>query len=323
MANLTISSVCNLDCPYCFTQDHREGVRTGNGFVEVAAFETWLDFVERSEIDQVRLLGGEPTLHPQFPELVARARGRGKRVMVFSNGLMPEKALACLEGLAPGEGAVLVNVNEPALEREQVQERRRATIRRLGERALLGFNIYRADFQAEFLLEIVGETGCQPVIRLGMAQPCLSGRNAHIRPSQYRFIGVKIVGLAQAAAERGIRLEFDCGFVRCMFTEGELETLEGLGTDVGWRCNPVLDVDIGGRVVHCYPLARFMSLPLTPEVEAAGLRKAFEARTRPYREAGVFRECSSCVWKGRGECSGGCLAVTMRRFRHVPFEVRV
>jgi hypothetical protein len=323
MANLTISSVCNLDCPYCFTQDHREGLVAGNGFVDVATFETWLDFVERSQIDQVRLLGGEPTLHPQFPELVGMARARGKRVMVFSNGLMPENALACLEELAPSECAVLVNVNEPALEGERVHQRRRVTIRRLGERALLGFNIYRANFQAGFLMAIIEETGCQPVVRVGMAQPCLSGRNAYIRPSQYRFIGTRIVRLAQAAAEKGIKLEFDCGFVRCMFTEGELETLRGLGTDVGWRCNPVLDVDISGRVVHCYPLAAFASLPLTPEAEAAALREAFEARTRPYRQAGVFRECSTCVWKGRGECPGGCLAVTMRRFRHTPFKVRV
>jgi hypothetical protein len=323
MANLTISSVCNLDCPYCFTQDHREGVRAGNGFVDMATFETWLDFVERSQIDQVRLLGGEPTLHPQFSQMVGLARARGKRVMVFSNGLMPEKALACLEELAPSECAVLVNVNEPALEGERVQQRRQGSIRRLGERALLGFNIYRANFQPEFLLAIVGETGCQPVVRVGMAQPCLSGRNEHIRPSQYRFIGARIVRLARAAADRGIKLEFDCGFVRCMFTEGELETLQGLGTDVGWRCNPVLDVDMSGRVVHCYPLAGFASLPLTPEAEAAVLREAFEARTRPYRQAGVFRECSTCVWKDRGECRGGCLAVTMRRFRHTPFRVRV
>ncbi len=323
MANLAISAVCNLNCPYCFTKDHREDAVAGNGFVDIASFKGWLDFLERSQIDQVRLLGGEPTLHPLFAELVAMARARSKRIMVFSNGLIPERALLCLEGLAAAECAVLVNVNEPALDGERIHRRRGVTLRRLGERALLGFNIYRASFQPEFLLSLIDETGCQPVVRLGMAQPCLSGTNQYIRPGQYRFIGARIVRFARLAADAGVTVEFDCGFVRCMFAESELETLKVLGADVGWRCNPILDIDVAGQVVHCYPLSRFMRLPLTQEVDAAALRRAFESRTRPYRQAGIFQECAACPWRRSGECPGGCLAVTMRRFHHTPFSLCV
>ena len=323
MANLTISTLCNLNCPYCFTRDHREGVVAGNGFVDLTSFTAWLNFLDRSQIDQVRLLGGEPTLHPQFTALVDLARARGKRVMVFSNGLIPEPALACLEQLPATECAVLVNVNQPDLDGAQLHRRRCASIRRLGARALLGFNIYRTDFQPMFLLSVIAETACQPIIRVGMAQPCLSGRNQHIRPSQYRSIGVQIVRLAREAHDAGVVLEFDCGFVRCMFTEVELKALKRLGTDVGWRCSPVLDIDVAGQVVHCYPLSRFMHLPLTPQVNAASLRRAFVSHTQPFRQVGVFKECSTCPWKRSGECSGGCLAVTMRRFRHMPFSVCV
>jgi len=332
MANLTISAVCNQRCPYCFTADHLNGAGLSQHFLDSGDFEARLDFLDRSGIDQARLLGGEPTLHPQFPGLIERARGRNKTIVVFTNGLIPAASLACLESLPATACSVLVNVNEPVrMSRmypsatseagETTFERQCATIRRLGERAMVGFNIYRPDFQPEFLLPLIAETGCRPAVRLGLAHPCLSGENRYVYPHQYVAIGRKIVRFARRAADAHVRVEFDCGFVRCMFADGDLETLTGLGADVGWRCNPILDVGLDGQVIHCYPLSRLGGLPLTPQTDAPALRRAFESRTRPYRQAGIFRECSTCPFKASGVCPGGCLAATMRRFRHTPFAV--
>ncbi|MBU0703105.1 MAG: radical SAM protein, partial [Chloroflexi bacterium] len=177
MANLAVSAVCNQRCPYCFTSDHLNGDRANGGFLAVGDFDARLDFLDRSDIDQARLLGGEPTLHPQFPELVERARARGKRIVVFTNGLMPEGSLACLEQVPATECTVLVNVNDPAEVEVETFEHQRATIRRLDGRVLLGFNIYRPNFQPDFLLSLIAEAGCRPAIRLGLAHPCLSGEN--------------------------------------------------------------------------------------------------------------------------------------------------
>jgi hypothetical protein len=323
VANLAISAVCNQHCPYCFTVDHLNSSGAGRDFLDIGDFEARLSFLERSGIDEIRLLGGEPSLHPQFIELIERARKTGKHITIFSNGLMPERALSYLESLPLTECTVLVNVNEPRMVGEETHMWRYAAIRRLGERVLPGFNIYQADFQLDFLLPVIAEVGCRPAIRLGLAQPCLSGDNQYVHPNQYVAIGQKIVRFARIAASAGVRLEFDCGFVRCMFSDADLATLKTLGTDVGWRCNPILDVDIEGQVIYCYPLSGLGGMPLTAEADAPALRSAFEARTRPHRQAGVFQECSTCSFKACGECPGGCLAVTMRRFRHTPFILAV
>jgi len=283
-----------------------------------------LDFLARSGIDRVRLMGGEPTLHPQFAELIEQIRSTGRAVTVFSNGLMPAGALACLEALDPKECVVLVNVNEPdpGLNR-RVHARQRDTIWRLGRRAMLGFNIYRTNFRPEFLLDLVAETGCSPTIRLSMAQPALSGTNRYIHPNQYRTVAIAITRFARLAAEAGVTLEFDCGFVRCMFSAEDLEVLRAAGANFGWRCNPILDIDLEGNVLHCYPLARLISLPLTPVVDAVALRSEFERRLQPYRQAGVFAECSTCSFKATSQCTGGCLAAAIRRFRQTPLRVRL
>jgi len=303
--------------------DHLLPQGEGRRFLPLGSLQSRLDFLDRSGMDAVRLLGGEPTLHPRFAELVARARAAGKAVTVFSNGLMPPGALSCLADLPLGTCTVLVNVNEPAVGDGQGLGRQRETLRRLGQRALIGFNIHRTDFSPGFLLDLIAETGCRPAIRLSMAQPSLSGANRYLHPNQYRAVAVKIVAFARAAAGAGVRLEFDCGFVRCMFSDEELEVLRAAEANVGWRCNPILDVDLEGQVLHCYPLARLGALPLTAEATAPALRAAFEAQTQPYRQVGVFAECSSCSFKAEGSCTGGCLAATIRRFRRTPFRLEM
>jgi hypothetical protein len=337
MANLVVSSVCNRRCSYCFAVDYLGGgtnptsdVALDRSFLSLAAYEQRLDFLARSGIDEVRLLGGEPTLHPQFPELVrlARASGRGvpafRQVVVFTNGLMPPESLEVLAALSPGECTVLVNVtpvdgssDDGSLLQQQ------ATIRQLGERVILGVNLYRTDLELGFLLLLVAESGCKKAIRVGLAQPCLSGINHYLVPNQYRSVAQRLLRFARTAAREGVTLDLDCGFVRCMFSDAELEELRALGSELEWRCNPILDIDLQGDVIHCFPLAQLARLPLAPDSKAGALRLAFEERTSPYRQAGVFRECSTCAFKARGDCTGGCLATTIRRFRHTPFRLRV
>ncbi len=323
MANLVISAICNRTCAYCFTRDHYEDNGGGAVFLDLDGFEARLDFLDRSGIDQARLIGGEPTLHPDFPLLVERARARGKTVIVFSNGLMPEPALACLEALPGDACSVLVNVNAPEDMGASTFQQLCATLRRLGQKATPGLNIYRVDLELAFLLNLVGETGCRPVIRLGLAHPCLSGSNRFVRPHQYVAIGRRIVHFARRAAGAGIRVEFDCGFVPCMFSPPDLEALRALGASAAWKCNPILDIDLEGRAIYCFPLSRLGYLPLTPQANAEKLRRSFEARVQPYRRAGVFVECSTCPLKRSGECPGGCLSATVRRFRHTPFCVTI
>jgi len=329
MANIEIAGVCNLKCSYCFAEDHMQAARTSpaSAFISLELFEKRLDFLDRSGIDQARLIGGEPTLHPNFPELIHRARQRGKQIVAFSHGLMPERALACLAALPPDECTVLINMNAMKTAdgpSQQEEARRYTTIKRLGPRALLGFNIYQTNFQLDFLLPIILDAGCRQAIRLGLAHPTPSGQNEYLHPKEYPAVGQKIVQFARAAAERGVRLEFDCGFVRCMFSDEDIETLRWARADFGWRCSPILDVDIsGGQAIHCFPLAGKIQAPVTGTVDASALRNELSAKTSPYRIAGIYRECSTCLFKQRGECPGGCLGHTMRRFRQTPFRLTV
>jgi sulfatase maturation enzyme AslB (radical SAM superfamily) len=325
MANLLISRVCNCECPYCFAVDylHTPSLSQPARFIGLNEFAARLDWLESSSIRQVRLLGGEPTLHPQFRELIEQVSRRHKHVLLFTHGWIPELALRVLEDFPAKKCRVIINMNArlPGRDPKVMEARRRDVFKRLGVRAQPGFNISERKFQLEPLFTLIQELGSRKAIRLGLAQPTLTGKNKHLHPKHYRQVGAQIANFAEEAARAGIVLEFDCGFVRCMFSQAELNVMQAANVDIDWRCNPILDIDLDGSVFHCFPLAERFHTCLSSDRDAASLRSELFEATNPYRQAGIFRECSSCLQKQKGICTGGCLASTIRRFSSNPITI--
>ena len=86
LAIVEINDACNLTCPVCFADS---AVGKG-GHKSLAEVEAMLDAVVKAEgePDLVQLSGGEPTIHPQFWEIVAAARARPIRhIMINTNGV--------------------------------------------------------------------------------------------------------------------------------------------------------------------------------------------------------------------------------------------
>ncbi|NOH02566.1 MAG: radical SAM protein [Chloroflexi bacterium] len=320
MSNLVVSRVCNMNCPYCFAGGFMQsGMQADNqGFISRADFSARLDYLKRSGIDSVRLIGGEPTLHPQIRELIEEGRRAGMQILIFTHGILKESLLAYLENLPGEECTLLVNMNTRGKDESrsgEIDKKRRKTLERLGHLAAASFNIHTPNFDLLPVMETLQKAGCRRIIRLGLAHPSLGGQNVHLHPKCYPHAAARIAGFAETARGYGIRFEFDCGFVRCMFSDDELAALKQAGSEVNFQCSPILDVDLNGDACHCFPLADRFSVQMEADSNASDLRDKLIEQTRHYRAAGIYPTCSSCGFKIRGECTGGCLAAAMRRFR--------
>lgn len=79
---LDITRACNLACTHCYNRSGPGGEHGG------MQREDWLNVLDQAAVAgvrQVQLIGGEPTMHPDFAELVEHALGVGLQVEVFSN----------------------------------------------------------------------------------------------------------------------------------------------------------------------------------------------------------------------------------------------
>lgn len=308
MTNLVVTPACNLRCRYCFARGPRTEAGA-DGHVPFDEYCRMLDFLQRSGIGEARLVGGEPTLHPGFPELVDEALRRDLRVVLFSNGLMPESALRHIERSDAGQIVVLINAVYPGHAQERVQLE---TLRRLGIIATLGFNIDSPAARMDFLIERVVAFGLSPTLRLGIAHPIADGSNRHLHPRDYPAAGARILRLIERASRAGIDVRFDCGFVPCMFPPDSRPQLGAAGDDIGNQCRPVPDVFSGGSAIPCFPLATLWQHEWDGS-DAGGLRMRFREDSRPYRTLGLYRACEDCGYRSAGDCAGGCLAAALRR----------
>ena len=268
-----------------------------------------MDFVSASGAGEVSLLGGEPTLHPDFPEILRMALARGFDVLVFSNGIMPASALDAILSAPAQHCRVMLNLNIGA----QIPPEQEHAAASLGKRAFVGINIHRPDLPLAQAAEFVKTFGLRRVIRLGLAQPRLDRRNRWFYPKDYRRVGGEIEDFLEKFGPEGFRIDLDCGFVPCMFTAQGMELLQMSAGEIGNRCGAIPDLMPDMTSVHCFPLAELDQLPVEGSALLSRLRKLHEQRVAPYRQVGIFRECASCAFRRAGDCGGGCIAAAMLR----------
>lgn len=282
-----------------------------------------LDFLDRSHIDQVRLLGGEPTLHPEFSTFVDLAVNRGKQLLVFSNGLMPKAALARLRQTRPNTATILVNVTD--FPRMKHEDRRHLfdVFQNLRSRVMLGYTIESPDVHLEFMLNLIDEFSLKRKIRLGLAHPSNEYRSNHLHTRYFTIVGQIVFGFMKDAIPAGIKLEFDCGFVPCMFPDEALTAYGIAKSQIGLRCNPIVDILVDGSTVSCFPLAEEYRAPLPQSLDADWLKRQFKDKLASLQSIGIFRECKSCELKREKLCSGGCVASALKRFTHSSPEIEV
>ena len=135
LAVIEINDACNLTCPVCFADS---AVGRG-GHRPLAEIEAMLDSVVASEgePDLVQLSGGEPTIHPQFFEVLAAAKARPIRhLMINTNGLRIAREPGFAERLAEFMPGLEVYLQFDSLQRDALMNLRGADLSRVRIEAL-------------------------------------------------------------------------------------------------------------------------------------------------------------------------------------------
>lgn len=246
--NILLTTHCNLDCGYCFAQS----IRSEKAEMSLEEFKVLVSTLT-PEKDPVRLMGGEPTLHSHYPEIIRMLKAQKYHVVVFTNGL--HKVLRTTSPYLPDR--ILMNVNDW----ESYSRAQRAAIRKnlsfLGGRAGLGYTILETQFDLSVHRALILENHLQPVIRLGLAQPIIGGDNDYLPDSTLPEVHKRVAAWAETLANDGIRLSFDCGFMRRNFSDEEIEKLVRAHTMLRFDCTPSIDIGLGLRVMRCFAFSEF------------------------------------------------------------------
>ncbi|HEX6741885.1 MAG TPA: radical SAM protein [Sphingomicrobium sp.] len=135
LAIIEINEACNLACPVCFAN----ATDLHGSHRPLAEIERMLDVLVASEgePDLVQLSGGEPTIHPQFFEILDAVKRRPVRhVMINTNGVRIAQDRAFVERLASYAPRLEVYLQFDSLDDDALMDLRGARLSRIRREAL-------------------------------------------------------------------------------------------------------------------------------------------------------------------------------------------
>jgi sulfatase maturation enzyme AslB (radical SAM superfamily) len=318
-----LTNYCNLACSYCFARERLETSET-NGISSPPELpwedlEKLIELFHRWKSPEFRLIGGEPSLHPRFAEILERIQSSGCSILVFTNGVIPPELV---DFLAKQERVnYLVNLNPPgfyqnypgALERiHNFFDRCRKTIQ-------IGANIDRVDLDFDFLIAAIDRYRLRKLIRLGITNPICSfnqGAKNHFLPlSDYPKLADRLVTLSGQLFKSGLAFLFDCCLPQCMFSAeqyGQIH-LNGCALPAG-RCSASVDIGTDLRMWRCFATSGVFNDRLATDfAQESDTLDYFKQRFRRFQQLGIYKKCLTCPQMERGLCQGGCIGHVINR----------
>jgi len=324
VANLLLTERCVRACPYCFAKEQMADTNPS----DMLPWENLLyvaDFFQLSDEKHISLLGGEPTLHPHFVDFVLYLLRRRFHVTVFTSGIVRDAMLdemqESLAGVNPEQFSMVCNLNEPALTTPKQTVRLRKFLSVLGHLVSPGFNIYKPDFDLEFLFELINQFGLRRSLRLGLAHPIPQQPNEHLRLDDLAAMAERLLSYVPLFREYKVAPGLDCGFPLCIFSDQQLGLLYRVNKNgLTFGCGPAIDIGPDLSVWPCFPLSRFHRRSLYEFNHLREIGQYYQEIHRKVRieEGGIFRKCDDCPERETGMCIGGCVSHGLSKFAQEP-----
>ncbi len=318
MANVLLTQRCVRSCPYCFAKQHMAGVPEEDclGWEDLIYIT---DFLEASGEKHVSLLGGEPALHPHFVDFIIYLLERGFAIRVFTTGIMPaetfDKAAGALANVTHERLGFTCNLNNPRQTPAPFsdQESIRKFLRMFGKSVVPGFNLYRKDFELDFLFPMYNEYGLQRGLRLGMANPIPGQKNVYLKPEDMKGVVDRLFTYREWFERLYVRPGLDCGFPLCLFDDEQLAWFYKYSDHPAkFGCGPAIDIGPDMSVWSCFPLSNHHKRTLYEFDSIQDVVRFYQQKLDGLRveTGGIFDACDECRFRLEGQCAGGCVAYT-------------
>lgn len=284
-------------------------------FMSIENMKKIIHFHQVSGMPFISLLGGEPTLHPEFSKIIDLCIEAGLSIRLFTGGVVPMKAKRRLQSLTKSQLSIITNIS--AREHCKSDSEYKVivqTLKDLAELSTIGYTLFNTDVDPSFLCDLVNESGCLHHIRLGLAMPGPTDSTYLLPPQKYPEAGKWILRLARLCDKNDITVGFDCGFTMCMFTPSELGELAYLGCVTRFLCNPIIDIGPDLDIWSCFATSNLDRTSFSEHSDRQSMVNYFTEKQKAYRHFGVYDSCHTCKHKCRGVCSGGCLSQVIRSF---------
>ena len=326
MANIMMTDVCNLRCPYCFAN---EFVNKDRNEISEEAFDKAVDFIVcDGSHSSVGLIGGEPTIHSNFEYLVRKLihDKRVETIVVYTNGICIDKYWDIITNR---KIKLLINCNPPPNIGKNNYEHMCDNLENIIERKefkdsiTLGINMYGENFEYDYMIDLLKRFGFQHV-RVSLTVPNISQERNTDAHAYFIKMKPRMFSFFHELLDNEIIPNFDCNKIpSCLIDETELQQFriylknkfikEHIAqSNISNRCvtcSPVIDIRQDLTAVRCFGLSEYTKVNIE---NFKGIRDLINYYTRTidaYAYNTVYSsKCADCYDRTILKCSGVCLA---------------
>lgn len=314
MANIAICNYCSLQCKYCFAD---QMIHEKSNTISLENFKIILDWLARTPKNHVGIIGGEPTLHPFFSDILKEVniycRDLNTSATLFTNGIELDKFIPEI-----GERiGVLLNLNSPDYMKPDQWKKTTELLEHLSllswldTRVNIGCNVYRELDDYSYIWDIVDKYNIHK-LRTSVTAP---NPNLKMSKEEYYFsMKDKFIKHCKDAIEHRCHLNIDCNHIpECYYTDDELDIVKQACTDPmnphdmsHSFCEPVVDITGDFRATACFGSYDPVDMRDFNDLIELERYLLFKKSYPRYCKNGTGK-CSMCKKYELMQCQGGCL----------------
>lgn len=322
--NLIINTYCNFNCPYCFADNEIATCNDKNMTPE--NFEEILCFMKANNERNVRILGGEPTLHPYFGFFLNTVANDSffDSIHIFSNMHFSKDIRDVIYAVSQIKRiSILPNFNN--VSNEKIAENVKNNIKFMVDKNIIstiGVNLFKPNMNLNFLFDLIDEIENEypnkiDCIRWAITVPNLSTKdnfdNYDIKEYFHSFYSL-LKHFFSELNKRNLKNSLDCNSIPlCVFNCEEVGELVKLNpTLFGYKplsCDFVLDVNPKLEAFQCFGMSDQGKTIINRNKSIMNVVDDIYKQNENIINKKLFKECEQCnIFSLNGNKSCSCLA---------------
>lgn len=312
MPNIILTEYCNLQCSYCFASKMIEEKTDDTKNISLEQLDIILKWLlpSSTSLERIGLIGGEPTLHPQFKEILGKINSFNEFTntpsIVFTNGINLSEFLPVI---GPNM-SILINVNKltgkPLNKLNSVLDEINYLNWFKIDKVILGCNLYQDENTYSYFWDIIDKYPDISKIRMSITAP----NNKELRANKelyYTKMKPILLRFLEETKKRKIKIDYDCNQIPlCLLNDEEQNLINQLG-EFNNFCDPVIDITPDFKATCCFGVYN------TP-IQCNNFNN-IEELFRYFKNQMVIRTinnntsmCKDCKKLQLAQCQGGCLS---------------
>jgi organic radical activating enzyme len=322
--DVLLTNFCNQSCPFCFAR--LEMANSKKKQMLYKDFRFLVAKLREAQADSINFLGGEPTLHKEFPKILELAMKNFIFVRIFTNGIFPKNSKQIIRKYLK---RIYLNfnvstpsfINQPNIREivmNNISEFVGKTQVTLAVTDVFQNNMIKNNVFAKFDRDIIKKAN----IRIGIMTPIVNDKNL-ITIEDFPNIGNNICPLIKYLEEIGPprRIGFNTGMTPCMFNVNQRKFLADRGISIKPDChlgfNDVwFNVSTDLSTFKCFPLSSIDIFNITKDTDLKKLRLKYLNLQKRYNKIHLLH-CEDCPVDKKIPCNGPCIAFRINSHNNI------